>query len=173
MPAAGVEGSAFTVPLLRGRSSEVVRAPVNVLTEWLRVVRESSAVDEAVENGLRSRLALPRSLPDTCNDSVASDRSVNAPAFVLPDLVPRVARSSRFSTGLRGSTSGDGIGVPVLKGVGRRSFFHKGARALCCRGGVARAAIIPETRASAGCATRETVEGAVAGCCGWVYEVRP
>lgn len=121
MPA-GVDGSSFTLPRLAGRSSEVGIAPGAVLTEWLRVMRaESSAVDETVESGLRSRFVRPRArvARGAGAGSGSADCSDCAPSRLRVDRVDRPTGSERFNTGLRGSAAGDGRGVPGFRYDGR------------------------------------------------------
>ena len=98
------------------------------------------------------------------NASSSSGCSDKVAARLRVDLVDRAGGSVRFKTGLRGSISGLGIGVPTLSGGGLRSLFHNG---LCkSRGGVARAAMMSVTRRELGGRTgREAVDGAVAGYC--------
>lgn len=142
---AGVEGSALTCPLLPGRSSDVRFAPAAVLTEWLRVTRaESSAVEETAESGLRSRFGLPRARVVRGAGSGSADCSDCAPSRFRVDRVDRAAGSERFSTGLKGSSAGDGRGVPGCRCGGR--FIPP-----LVLGGVARAEMISDTiRAFAG-----------------------
>lgn len=83
-----------------------------------------------------------------------------APRFLV-DRVERAGGSLRFKTGLRGSGSGLGMGVPTLIGGSRRSLFHTGF--LISRGGVARALRMSVTRRGfAGRTGRGAVDGAVA-----------
>lgn len=141
MPA-GVEGSALTWPLLPGRSSDVGIAPAAVLTDWLRVTRaDSSAVDDTVESGLRSRLVRLRARVVRGGSSGSTDCSEFAPSRFRVDLVDLAAGSERFKTGLRGSAAGDGRGVPGLVRCGGR-FKPPFGKPL---GGVARAAMMSDT----------------------------
>lgn len=142
---AGVDGSSLTLPLLPGRSSDAGSAPAAVLTEWLRVSRDSSAVEETTEWGVISRLARPRVLVD--RGAVSASGSIDFSDSALPrrraDRAERPTGSERFNTGLNGSTSvtGEGIGVPTCRSVGRRLKL----RFMLDLGGVASAAIISET----------------------------
>lgn len=161
--AAGVDGSALTLPLLPGRSSEGGSAPAVVLTDWLRVIRADSSAVDATESGLRSRLRLPRERAGTDSASVSSGCSEKVLGRFRVDLVARPGGSVRLVSGLRGSTSGRGTGVPPVMGGRRFSLFHTALRC-CCLGGVARAAIMSETmRELSARGGLDAVDGAVAG----------
>lgn len=73
---------------------------------------DSSAVEDTVESGLRSRFDRPRARVVRGGSSGSADGSELAPSRCRADRVDRTVGSERFNTGLSGSAAGDGSGVP-------------------------------------------------------------
>ena len=73
---------------------------------------DSSAVEDTVESGLRSRFVRPRARVVRGADSGSAEGSELAPSRLRVDRVDRAAGSERFKTGDSGSAAGDGSGVP-------------------------------------------------------------
>jgi hypothetical protein len=114
-------------------------------------------MEETTECGLRSRLGFL--LDDFKMESGSSECSAVPASRVRVERVERPAGSLRFKTGLSGSTSGLGSGVPppVIR-RGSVSILHTGLRFIL--GGVASAAMMSDTtRELCGRTGRGAVEG--------------